>query len=243
MFYKYNAVLRGFPDAAVDGLKGNKYTTTIHLIVSGVIKMSRCMYLPQRRHVYRGLGDMELPEEFLAEDKFGVRGGVEFALMSTTLKRSVAVQYAGSRMPTVFEIDIGAVDRGASLSFLSQYPGEEEILFPPMSYLEVTGATRLETEPSGLSIRVVSLSVNANQTCGTIEEILASRQHLHVAMLENYKLEIEGVLEEMLQSEVGCPDHLRQMCFLVELYPGREGANAAREHEIERNGFSVKLTT
>ena len=131
----------------------------------------------------------------------------------------------------------------ASLSFLSQYPGEEEILFPPMSYLEVTGATRLETEPSGLSIRVVSLSVNANQTCGTIEEILASRQHLHVAMLENYKLEIEGVLEEMLQSEVGCPDHLRQMCFLVELYPGREGANAAREHEIERDGFSVKLTT
>ncbi|KAJ1475862.1 hypothetical protein T484DRAFT_1826830, partial [Baffinella frigidus] len=41
MFQKYNAVLRGFPKAVVDGLGGNKYTTTIYLIVSGVIKLSR----------------------------------------------------------------------------------------------------------------------------------------------------------------------------------------------------------
>ena len=53
--------------------------------------------------------------------------------------RSVAVQYAarGASVPTVFEISVGAIDRGASLSFLSQYPGEEEILLPPRSYLEV----------------------------------------------------------------------------------------------------------
>ena len=30
----------------------------------------------------------------------------------------------------------GAVDRGASLERLSQYRGEKEILYPPMSYLE-----------------------------------------------------------------------------------------------------------
>ena len=41
MFHKYNAVLRGFPKAAVDSLDGNKYTTTLHLIVSAVIKLSR----------------------------------------------------------------------------------------------------------------------------------------------------------------------------------------------------------
>ena len=33
--------------------------------------------------MYRGLGDLELPEEFLKADRFGVRGGVEFGLMST----------------------------------------------------------------------------------------------------------------------------------------------------------------
>ena len=43
MFDKYNAVLRGFPKAAVDGLGGNKYTTTLYLVVSAVIKLSRCV--------------------------------------------------------------------------------------------------------------------------------------------------------------------------------------------------------
>ena len=43
MYCKYNAVLRGFPTAVVDALKGNTYATTIHLIVSGVIKLSRCV--------------------------------------------------------------------------------------------------------------------------------------------------------------------------------------------------------
>jgi hypothetical protein len=43
MYCKYNAVLRGFPKAVVDDLKGNTYATTIHLVVSGVIKLSRCV--------------------------------------------------------------------------------------------------------------------------------------------------------------------------------------------------------
>ena len=43
MYCKYNAVLRDFPPSMVDGLKGNKYATTLHLIVSGVIKLSRCV--------------------------------------------------------------------------------------------------------------------------------------------------------------------------------------------------------
>ena len=36
----------------------------------------RTMVLPKDRVVYRGLGDLGLPEEFLNEDRFGVRGGV-----------------------------------------------------------------------------------------------------------------------------------------------------------------------
>ena len=41
---------------------------------------SRNMELPPGRCVYRGLGDLQLPEEFLNEDSYGVRGGVEHAL-------------------------------------------------------------------------------------------------------------------------------------------------------------------
>ncbi|KAJ1474786.1 ankyrin repeat-containing domain protein, partial [Baffinella frigidus] len=69
-----------------------------------------------------------------------------------------------------------------------------------MSYLEVTGETRM-VNIRGKVTRVVSLSVNANQTCGTIEEVLGSRRALHVAMLENYALEIKGELAARLDSE------------------------------------------
>ena len=35
------------------------------------------------------------------------------------------------------QFEVGDIDRGAALSFLSEYPGEDEILIPPLSYLEV----------------------------------------------------------------------------------------------------------
>ena len=39
----------------------------------------------------------------------------------------------------LFEISQGFVARGAAISWLSQYPNEEEILLPPLSVLEVVG--------------------------------------------------------------------------------------------------------
>ncbi|EKX31206.1 hypothetical protein GUITHDRAFT_83345, partial [Guillardia theta CCMP2712] len=142
MFYKYNAVLRGYPRQVVEGLKGNKYVTTIYCIVSGIIKLSRIALIPPSRVVYRGLGDLTLPDAFMQADRLGICGGVELAMMSTTTDEEVAMQYAKGRTPLLFEIGCGAIDRGASLRFLSQYPGEDEILYPPLSYLEVTGAPR-----------------------------------------------------------------------------------------------------
>ena len=39
--------------------------------------------------------------------------------------------------PTLFEIQLGQVDRGATLRWISQFPGEDEVLLPPLSNLEV----------------------------------------------------------------------------------------------------------
>ena len=39
------------------------------------------------------------------------------------------------------QIEQGMVNRGADISWLSQYPHEQEILFAPLSSLEVTGPT------------------------------------------------------------------------------------------------------
>ena len=84
----------------------------------------------------------------------------------------VALQYAGDSLPIVFEISLGAIDRGASLKFLSQYPGEEEILLPPRSYLEVVGSlSRQEADENGRLIRIISLKANANMSSSTIEEV------------------------------------------------------------------------
>jgi hypothetical protein len=50
MFKKYNAVLRRFPQDTYEALLGNTYTTTIYCIVSGVIKLSKHMKLPEDRY-------------------------------------------------------------------------------------------------------------------------------------------------------------------------------------------------
>jgi len=111
MYIFYNLVLRG-------GEK--KYITTIHAIVSGIIKLASIMKLPFNRKVYRGLSGFELPEEFWNEDEYGAKGGVEFGIMSTTTNKKIAVQYSShGRTPTIFEIEIGQVDRGAELGWIS----------------------------------------------------------------------------------------------------------------------------
>ena len=60
-----------------------------------------------------------LPKEFWEENKFGVRGGIESAFMSTTLDEEVALSYAaGGGAGFVLEIQQGMVDRGADIGEL-----------------------------------------------------------------------------------------------------------------------------
>ena len=107
---------------------------------------------------------MKLPDEFWEANKYGVKGGVEAAFMSTTLEVAVAMGYAagdGSKMGIVLEIRQGMVNRGADISWLSQcacrcpsctsarpathatpphdhrYPHERETLFGPLTGIEV----------------------------------------------------------------------------------------------------------
>jgi hypothetical protein len=48
--------------------------------------------------------------------------------MSTTTSRDVAMGYSSQgATPMLFEMTQGMVDRGAELSWLSQYPHEEEV--------------------------------------------------------------------------------------------------------------------
>jgi hypothetical protein len=105
--------------------KGNRFTTTIHILVSAVMKLSRMTRVPDGRKVCRGLGGMVLDAKWFRTDSRNARGGVELGFLSTTTNRRTALEYSGVKKGRgiVLDIDVGAIDNGAQLDFLSQYPG------------------------------------------------------------------------------------------------------------------------
>ena len=104
----------------------NMYTTTLHAINSAIVKLGKLTFVEV---VYRGVAGRMLPKQFWEANEFGIKGGIETAFMSTTLNRDVALSYAagdGTGTGFVFELQQGMVNRGADISFLSQYPHEKE---------------------------------------------------------------------------------------------------------------------
>ena len=90
-----------------------------HLVNS--VKVAK---LTKAAKVYRGISGGMLPEEFWTPNQQGIRGGVESAFMSTTYDRSVAMHYASQpgKPSLLFEMQMGMVDRGCELDWISQYP-------------------------------------------------------------------------------------------------------------------------
>ena len=60
--------------------------------------------------------------------------------MSTTSELAVAVRYSDASASLLFKLRTSSfMGRGASLTFLSAFPDEDECLFPPLTYLKPTG--------------------------------------------------------------------------------------------------------
>ena len=98
--------------------------------------------------------------------------------MSTTIKRDVAISYAStSNIPVVFQMQMGMIDRGAELTWLSQYPHEEEILFAPLTGLEVQGTSVSD------DILVVDVRVSINLQALTIEQVVSKMQTSHLQLI------------------------------------------------------------
>jgi hypothetical protein len=116
---------------------------------------------------------------------------------------------------------VGQVDVGASIEFLSQYPAEKEFLFPPLSCLEVMGEPRVEPLPKGGGhVVVIPLRVNANLRAATVDELIARRKRLHAAATRNLR-------EELSRGSAECSEKLDQLLALrraggVELLRGHK---------------------
>jgi len=192
MFVVYNGILRRFPQQLHDDFSrsANTFSTTIFVLVSAVQKLSRVMNIPPGTLLYRGLGGtLDLPACFNNADENGCTGFTEFGFMSTTADRAVAVQYSGVKdnkpRASIFEIHPNAIDRGADISDFSQYPGEREFLFVPMSFVQGEGRCRLEVGPGGGLLKVVSVRININIKTETVEQLTGKKKSMHVAAFKS----------------------------------------------------------
>lgn len=102
----------------------------------------------QPLELYRGLRDMRVTDEIM------VQGGTELAPMSTTTSLEVAVRYSVSPNSVLLRLHTRSfMERGADLSFLSCFPAESEILFPPLTFLRFTGeAQTIAIDESTLTV-------------------------------------------------------------------------------------------
>ncbi len=192
MFVVYNGILRRFPQQLYElfSRNDNTFSTTIFVLVSAVQKLSRFMNMPPGMQLYRGLGGtLELPDSFYNADENGCTGFTEFGFMSTTADRTVAVQYSGVKdnkpQASIFEIHPNAIDRGADISDFSQYPGEKEFLFVPMSFLQGEGHCRVEVGPGGGVLKVISVRININIKGETVEQLTGKKKSMHITAFKS----------------------------------------------------------
>ena len=143
IYVKYNFILRGAHDELSNDFfrkylqihcRDNRYPTTLLFVCLGINKLSA---LTKVQKVYRAPGG-KLPDAFYKGLADGSQGGIEMGFMSTTTEKGEAMKYASySGVPVILEVQQGMVARGADISWLSQFPGEAEVLFGPQTCCEV----------------------------------------------------------------------------------------------------------
>lgn len=100
---------------------------------------SACAYV-QVVNLWRGMRNVKVAQDFMED----LRGGTEVAPMSTTSDFAVAVRYGVSNETLLFKVKVSNfMQYGAELKWLSAFPGEAEVCYPPLTYLQPTGRTQV----------------------------------------------------------------------------------------------------
>lgn len=114
--------------------KQHPFAATTLFIQDGIKKLRAISTASGTQVFWRGMKDRSLPKSF------GKEGGAEFACMSTSADFDIAVKFAEvekSACPLIFKyVTTSFMNRGADISFLSVYPEEKEVLYPPLTYLK-----------------------------------------------------------------------------------------------------------
>lgn len=131
------------------------FAATTYFIYEGIKKLrhveAKTEHAQVPRDLWRGVHGLNLTPEFMKE------GGSEYACMSTSASMQVAANFAkqGSN-PMIFKYSTtNCIERGADVSFLSVYKMEEEVLFPPLTFLRFGGVQ--QEVVAGTSVLVISV--------------------------------------------------------------------------------------
>jgi hypothetical protein len=139
-------------DPLRNGEKPHPFAATTFFLSEGLKKMrsinATATKVQLHKEFWRGMKDLELT------DKFKRQGGTELGCMSTSTSKEIVAGYANSAQPLVFRINSdGFMSCGADISWLSVYPNEAEVLYPPLTYLQYLRTTPIKNS-SGYVIDV-----------------------------------------------------------------------------------------
>ena len=103
------------------------------LLISNALKKLRAVHMHKKNfktmYLWRGMRNRTVSEDFL------LKGGSELACMSTSSDLNVVASYARSKTPLLFRLKVDSpMELGAELDWLSLYPGEAEVLYPPLTF-------------------------------------------------------------------------------------------------------------
>lgn len=111
---------------------------TVFFLVKGLKKLRTAAALeadfPHELTLWRGMKNARV------RDIFESRGGIELAATSTSESMEIAIRYSTSIKPLLFKYVATGMEKGVGINFLSVYPKEKEVLYPPGTYLRPRGS-------------------------------------------------------------------------------------------------------
>jgi hypothetical protein len=124
------------------------YGATVGLLISAIDKLSKLN--SGAATLYRGVRGV-LPSSFWIPDAQGFVCATDLAFMSTSLSEETPIRYMarGGQPNVMWELECSAEDDvgyhgGAELAMLSQFAQESEVLFPPLTYMQVRRIDEVE---------------------------------------------------------------------------------------------------
>jgi len=141
-FLRQLGKLTGAVRAGVAAHAGLTFTATAALLCHAIRKLAAVTSPSElEQPLYRAVRG-ELPRTFWVEDAQGMIAAVDAGFMSTSKNRETPIHYMSGEANVLWELcpsreSDTAYHRGASVEILSQFPGEEEVLFPPCTMLTV----------------------------------------------------------------------------------------------------------